>query len=494
MSQVKIGPNFFRNEFRAYSNWQLAFAREFLQNSVDAGASHIDIVVLDIDIEDGVLVTVTNDGDVMTEDTLVNKLLALGESGKAEQTGAVGAFGQAKNILYFAQQEYTIWSGTNLVEGSGGDYTLRTNDEHFDGTKSIVLLKRESGLAHGLAERFKLLISMIQRPDIKFTVNGDPVVGNLKKGCRRREFSWGTVYTNNSFQNLLIVRIGGVPMFTKYVSVDKCVLLELSGTSIKTLTSNRDGLQYKYADQLDEFMRELSVDRLSALRTQESTSYIHYRGDKLVATQEATSNIREVLTAAYANVQEPIRHEEEEGTFILAASRPRLDEVINNRGADERTIESSRLPNISTEFIIKNELGMVVPAHYLPENFGTYSKRLMRIWASLMLEVHTLFQNTEDFAIGFILDENAEAEFEVGDYGTVFYVNPCVLKKNSFGGRSLANRWKFNAAGKAALLLGAVHEYTHRRFKGHDEAYAASLTDNAAVVFANAKRFSKCFR
>ncbi len=157
---------------------------------------------------------------------------------------------------------------------------------------------------------------------------------------------------------------------------------------------------------------------------------------------------------------------------------------------------ASRQSTIRHEFIIKSELGkMQVPEHFCPGTFSEYSSRLVRIWASLMLELHMLYGNTQEFSVGFIFDEMAEALYErCSEYGTVFYINPAVVRFNSFGGRSLAKRWKLNSAGKFRLLMDAVHEYTHRQHGDHDEAYAGALTDNAAIAMQNLRRFHHCFR
>jgi hypothetical protein len=47
------------------------------------------------------------------------------------------------------------------------------------------------------------------------TVNGRTLATDLRKGSPRREYEWGKVYTNQQHNNLLVVRIGGQPMFTR---------------------------------------------------------------------------------------------------------------------------------------------------------------------------------------------------------------------------------------------------------------------------------------
>src|SRR5205823_13320558 len=74
----------------------------------------------------------------MTEDTLVNTLLSLGEIGKDFQ-GSVGGFGKAKEILYFAHRNYTSTSSPHRVEGSGAGYDLGHDPgDTLYGTRRVV--------------------------------------------------------------------------------------------------------------------------------------------------------------------------------------------------------------------------------------------------------------------------------------------------------------------------------------------------------------------
>lgn len=501
MAKVGIGPNFFANEFRFYQDWIWSFAREFGQNGCDAlGTSRIDVTIEDRG--DTLLLTVANDGKPMSDGELTDKLLTLGESGK-NFSGTVGGMGCAKVILYFAQLGYQIHSGTNVVTGCGGDYEI-TKTSIFHGTESQVTIKNSTGLADKLVAQFKRWAIMTQRPVVSFTVNGEEIPTNLKKGSRRRAFSWGTVYTNKSFGNRLIVRVDGLPMYTKRIDFAKCVVIELPDSSY--LTSNRDGLQYKYQDQFDDFLYELAVNKSRALE-EPSVSYIHYQGDKLEARRaEVKQNIAEVLTAAYATVQtaEDVANEEENtGPTLARDMRPMLEE---NRGNDTHEEidygyqpafggqKPKRLPRLGFDFIIRDELGMSVPKHYLPESFSPYSAKLLKCWASCLLEIHRLFGNTDDFSVGFVLSETAEALHERGDYGTVLYISPTVVKRNSFGGRSLARRWNFSPAGKMALLSTAVHEFCHRYYPNHSDDWGAFYTECNGAVMKSLASFHKCFR
>jgi hypothetical protein len=510
MSQVKIGPSFFKKAKNDYADWRWALVREFYQNSADAGSNRIDF---DIQLSGGDTVfTVYNNGDVMTENILVNKLLALGESGKNFE-GSVGGFGKAKELCYYCHKSYDILTGSIRVTGSGANYDLG-DAPYYDGTRSTIIMDGDE--VDALCRMVRRFARLCQWRG-KLTLNGEHIETSFRKGRRRRDFEWGTIYTNNQVENILVARINGIPMFVKRAEAGgKGIVIELTGASNSVLQSSRDGLLYEYSCELEEFVRQLTVDKRSALRDQyQGPTYTKYSGNRLQAKNEGHT-LQELITAAYAAVSEPavedavIEREMEaveevvedgsvnadEGQKEDTVARPELSEIEVKK---EKTIEVKR-PMIGHEFIIKNDLGMTIPKHYTPESFSDYSKRLVRCWAACLLEVHAMIGEVEPFSVGFIFEgdenESTQAEFEQsGDFGRVYYVNPVRIARNRFTGRSLAKRWKFDKPGKMALLADAVHEVCHSqcRFSGHDEIYAGKLTDMMAIAFAQYDRFHKCF-
>jgi hypothetical protein len=96
------------------------------------------------------------------------------------------------------------------------------------------------------------------------------------------------------------------------------------------------------------------------------------------------------------------------------------------------------------------------------------------------------------FALGFIFDESAEAEFESGDYGKVYYLNPAKVVEQSSGSKSFKKRFQLTERNR--LLMFALHEFVHGfGFGPHDEDYANKLTDMAGRVLDERKRFNWCF-
>lgn len=110
----------------------------------------------------------------------------------------------------------------------------------------------------------------------------------------------------------------------------------------------------------------------------------------------------------------------------------------------------------------------------------------------LLLELHQLLDHSASFAIGFLFDEDSQAEYEEGRFGPVYYINPAVVMRQRSGSRSLRKRFKLTE--RHRLLSIAVHEIVHGLGNSrHDEDYAGRLTDVMGLVMANLRRFNKCF-
>jgi len=470
-NQVQIGPEFFAKAFNDYADWHWAIAREFCQNSIDAGSKKIEITT---EVVDGnTILTVTNDGSPMTQEIITNKLLALGGSGKNFTAGNVGGFGKAKEVLYFCHNQYSIHTGNILVQGSGAGYNI-TDSTPINGTKSTIVINGNH--SSSLVFAFEAF-SLYAQWDGELFINGQYYTTGLRKGSPRRELSCGTVYTNKSFKNTVIVRINGIPMFHNYTSLDRCVIVELKGVSADCLTSNRDGLTSTYRHELSEFLTSLSVDKRSALKNRLQTRYRRYGGDRLSHRAHNGVNVQQLVAAAAHN---PV------DSGVVGGGQAVL--VKGSRA-------SASLSCISEEFIIKNETELAIPNYYLPDSrsFSTYSKKLAKVWGRLMLEMHRLFDKEGDFAIGFVFDDQVEAEWESGQFGTVYYINPAqVVEQNLSASKSFKKRFALTERNRFLML--ALHEFVHGcGCQYHDENYANKLTQMAVKVLDEKKRFTWCF-
>lgn len=118
-----------------YSDWMIAFWREFFQNSVDAGAKNIAISIntektrgsfdQDADTEaDVTRIVFDDDGSGMNAETLSSVYFAIGKSTKDTGADSVGGFGRARLMTCFSQKRYSILTQNNFVMGDGPKYVL----------------------------------------------------------------------------------------------------------------------------------------------------------------------------------------------------------------------------------------------------------------------------------------------------------------------------------------------------------------------------------
>src|SRR4051812_25699130 len=237
-NSVTIGPEFFGKSFNDYRDKFWAFVREILQNSIDCGSRQIDIAIAEMPDDNTTLVIVRNDGEAMTEDILVNKLLSLGSSGKDFQ-GAVGGFGKAKEILYFAHKSYSIASGYHRLHGSGAGYNL-LDGPYLQGTRSAVTW--EGLVAEWLRAAFRRFIELCDRREVGFSLDGEflkPQIPRFRflRALEHDGKEWSHMGVHGFERGLLLVRIASIPMFTESADSKMTLVLELQGNSGERLTA-----------------------------------------------------------------------------------------------------------------------------------------------------------------------------------------------------------------------------------------------------------------
>lgn len=478
---VQIGPSFFAKELREYSSWIEAHVREAAQNGFDAPDSSTVHFTVARDGEN-TRVTFGNNGSPMDQDALVGKLLTMGETGKNFAAGKTGGFGKAKLLLMFAQLEWHIRTGTLAAAGTGGNYHLTDGLSYCPGTTTTVLIAGDRVADYcGAVRRFA---SYSQWPGT-LTLNGGQLATDLRKGNPRREFAWGKVYTNRQHANVLIVRMNGVLMFARRVDYKGCVIVELTGSSGERLTANRDSLLWSLQSELDDFVLQLSVDKRSALRERRA-EIKRFEGERL--RNEA---MRERAVSTLADVVG--------GAELVAA----LVAQTTNGPGGIATVVTSRAESavtIGPEFLLKNTTGMATPDYYSPGPlFSDYSRKLALAWARCLLEMHKILQVSCDFSIGFVLDEETEAESSLSRvYGQVYYLNPAriVSQKDKPQCRSFKAAYTGAWADRHRIIAIAMHELVHGAYglSRHDEDYANRLSEVTAALLPHLTRLTALFR
>lgn len=265
---VQLPNSFFSKEKRSYNDWQIAWFREAIQNSVDAGAKDIRFSINQLQDSNTLRVSCADDGRGMDEDTLINVFLKMGGSKKEE--GAIGGFGYAKMLLAFAHQSYNINTRNIRLVGDGGRYTWSTTDSFNEGTELIVEMSNDDCSYGSMSYALNSIISNSDLDkSIKISLNGEILTREkdplpYRKNTKIGELTFKDLPHGYSTSTLW-VRMNGLAMFKTTVwgggSTGFEGYLELNGQSLDMLTSNRDSLNKQYDHMLSSMMDELSNDR-----------------------------------------------------------------------------------------------------------------------------------------------------------------------------------------------------------------------------------------
>lgn len=499
-SHVKIGHEFFTKIRNDYADWHWALVREFAQNCIDApGSTEISFTVNDNKLE------VKNNGKPMTYEELTNKLLTLGGSNK-DFNETVGGFGVAKSLLYYSNRSYEIYTGQYKVVGAGSDYTITDDNEPIHGTISTIELDNitECDL-EGECRRF---ISMCSWNGV-FKFNGEDLNERLQNLYYRKDLDFCKIYTLKSkYPNKLIVRIGGIPMFTSYCRYDEgCIVIELKGKSGDTLLSSRDSLKREYNNQLNEFITKLVTDKNEALRPKPNIRRARFDGPKIVGKikkelpkidniiKSIPDNIKALNSNVLTNVLEDLKDAsyDDETEFALNSNtshnhRKILASVVTlsriAKSSHQPINKSDLFKLLPAEFHISNETDINIPKYYIPGSQETYARTVADRWFKLLLEIACITDNVKPFAIGFTFSDYQRGSCECKPSWSIIMVNPVKIKRH-YTTTTFEKAYKFTPAGIYDFISVAIHEFAHHIYgydKSHDEEYAAILTDLIAKL------------
>lgn len=246
---------FFRMATRDYYQWRSALIREFIQNSVDAGATEIHFD------HNGKLLTVRDNGSGMNRKTIESALLTLGGSYKEGLT--VGGMGKAKELLYFSWPSWEIKSQNCYVKGSGPRYEIRAT-EFIDGTISRIKIGDQFNDLYPYIGEYLKLSSLRAFHGIKCFFNGKSIEVSEYKLIKK-------IYTIDGLGDLykvdtddqtgrVIVQTHGLFMFNCHSVIDRTYLFNITQPSYNCLTSNRDGFAGEWQDKFTKMIGKVAID------------------------------------------------------------------------------------------------------------------------------------------------------------------------------------------------------------------------------------------
>lgn len=475
---VQCPAEYFRKmAFVDYTDWRSALPREFFQNSIDARSKNIHVTFgLDNNI-----VTIQDDGIGMNLDVIQNKLLVLG--GSAKETGSVGAFGKAKELLYFSWPNWSIETRNLIVIGQGPDYIIDKVDNPIKGTISKVTIDTD-GFYRVMAAFSDVAGKMDTKT--KIFIDGNLIRPTSRRGRLIKSFDFGDLYLNKSVNSAYMeVKVAGIWMYSHYLG-SSCgqLILELSKSSIDCMTSNRDDLKWEYRSVLMEFARELIANEKTATtpKPQMIQKVIQGEGKVRIRPEMIDSLLNRGLNIGEARLS----------LMDQASSLGHNLALLKARLGNETYIDRERWSFIGYKpdfelMYTKKQTGAV-------KRFMKTKKALVlaKIWTEIVKQ--TILDNSKDymeFTAGFTFDEDTSASIVKNGVNYTIYLNPILIgKQGGWDKKVLSERFLL----AEELRDKAIHETAHMLYSDHNENFVCAMHSIRAKTALSFKIYEKIGR
>ncbi len=271
---IKLTRKFLENERdRLYADPPYAIWRELITNSIDAGATRLDITLRET--PSGVLYEVKDDGIGMDRETLEGVYLTIDQTSKGGDN-SVGGFGRARLLTCFSMDGYEVETGGWLVTGEGLDWALcpLPGEVPYIGTRVSAWTTKPSFGFSDMSKALRLFLSQGDFRGVEVVYNGATLAGGRGLGEKLGDIRdigddtpWGTIYQaerlNGPGNAECVVRVLGVPMSAFPAGMD-IVVEVVPGRSREVLTVNRDGLKWNYDYPLRKLLGEIATEGKAA--------------------------------------------------------------------------------------------------------------------------------------------------------------------------------------------------------------------------------------
>jgi hypothetical protein len=514
--QIKIGADYFRTTVRKESAYPLCWrwVKETLQNSYDAGATEYTLYLNAIE---HTAVAVDN-GCGMDEDTLLDVFLSFGGSKKEvirnEDGEAIGGFGDAKKVVCFCWDRWEIKTQDNFLSNELLGKKIQKCDK-IDGTIIKVWMDEEFNVDDMIK-----YINLCQLQGIRIKVlltdeNGEKEIETHKLLRRKltRDLEFAKLYVNKSMPDgILVVRLKGLALYTEDLwDIKATCILELENavdpkSKEYMLNVTREQLMPKYRYVVSELIREILSEPQKALkpRPEEKITIIQGSGAVLSIRNESSEPVAETemvldvdsfintqmsrlknsdieLLNDYKGKQVKIKVPDSKKDYIQNyLSTVDAEEFVSLIQSAEFEIsnndESYSMLNVPSFIRISNgneannELEKVYPYDIIIK--GSTKLRYDGIkYQKLLLAWHKMIQyvifynclNDEEidlgyYKIGFIFDDDVDAQYAVIDGTPCYLLNPTDLNFQVY-------TWKGVVL---ELLDRATHEIAHNYIRDHN--------------------------
>jgi len=485
------------NAIKEYDNFARALAREFIQNSADAGSTKIEFITN----KESNQYAVKDDGCGMTLDIIQNKLLVIGGTKKAE--GSVGGLGKAKELLFFSWPEWIIETTNHTIHGFGGEYEIFEADKPRKGTivhltvplDDVVEDKYGCWYDHFIREvackchtSAKIYLNDHEMKPYHKLGRAVKVVDGL--GALHHLKSQNGVKITNSYT--VDICINGCWMFDRWIGDhDGHIVLNIDSNMADPadlVSGSRDGLKYEYAQKLDRALQDIVVNKKSALIKREPTMNI-IRGDGQVFVPPSDAEIDHMAQVfAKGNADETIAElEVVNGNFQLELER--LQDIMKKSKKQKLDIKEiiakyQQIVNYEPDFIIYEDREN---DYWGPSRIKTFMKTqkastIAQVWTETVKQV--LWDNgvSTRFTAGFCFDKNSEAMYLKKDGKEYYFINPKFVPATGVQNKVVFVNY---------MRTTAVHEVTHRWYSDHNEDFVSKYHSLEANTWNSHRIYAK---
>lgn len=532
MPTIKVPHSFFVKERQqVYTDWRGAFWREFIQNSLDAGATKIDFTlgVLEQDPKteklnaiigsQRLMVTVEDNGPGMSRDVLENVYMSLGASTK-EQTGSIGGFGRARILTCFSHPRWILssqeWVCTSTPDGAG--YEVHDNKVGYtSGLRAQVEVESHRGM---MLDALWRTINQCELGDrVIFTLNGDEMhklrfyapiaMGEALKPMLNGE---GQLYAANgdACTHKIVVRVNGMVMFNTDLhgaSDGKGYVLELlPKTSRNHLTASRDEPRGTLRTELYSLVSELNRGNRDAAMAQHEASKLTRYGNEVRCSVDTRLLLPDYMIERMGRkVPSDFDREISRSIKIFLGDRAREREEIMNKAEEDKDPITLYLEGSGCASYI-NANGKIwhdAAVEWNPTNWravlnGRYvgwlpkfrhRAELLKAWSlacdTAAASLALITGRQYFYLTGFVFDPTCRAlcRENIGEYKGAA-VNALLLNPLTETPEGKLREWYTirTKDGLRELCAVAVHECIHMEHYYHDEEYATLMTKIMAIL------------
>ena len=474
--------------------WAVSWWREAIQNSVDAGATKIELSISD-NGDETFTVRALDNGSGMSEHILVNKFFGYGETGKVGQdaVAGTGGFGVAKGLLLFPWLRWRVTTRDMIAEGKVRTWDFVAGDHPFlQGTLLEVVMSKDDIRSFTIANAV-YVIENSYIPHVEFTVydynSPEPRIIAAELLGEKREESvenmgeFRFTHRKGGEESTIFVRHVNPNNNSRLFMFSKRMWMEdkIPGTltfdillpSLEAFSSSRNKLenaslerqieqvatsliksvaawtrkgqghfmQTFIGDTLNRFKSEASFEEV---RKQYGPQYTFDSEDFKAGIQDAAEEDKQRSKESEPSELPPSGQAKpqtaQSGTIDATAE---LLKSLKNQEGDISSVVQAAAQQLlwKPDYILFNEAsGFEVPAEFWPQTMTKSVMRLLTIWAEFCRLGLILMGNTKKFGVGFCFSTDALGMFisdpktraEIPDFGGWILLNPIKAFKRDY--------------------------------------------------------------